>query len=351
MTADDAITLAINAIGTQERSDYIISPTSHAEQLGSKAPELAAILSSTKVGISATQYEEEDKEALDAQNKFRRASNRANLMVFVTTILTGLVLAIATIASLLPDTIEQALLVALGLATVFCGAIATRDLVAIRNGNLLEDWMSKRAAAETYRLVYFETVVGSAAADRPATQSGIPIDLLKLEYFRRFQLDVQRNYYRERAKQHRAEAAKTLSYGSLAVAGAALATGTAGVLSVLNAQFAAIAALGTIFAGLSSYSAIRESVHQDRRNAERYVRTSRVLEEITKRLDDVRKAVYASGSEPLDKFVKAVDEQLSLEHRQWLGDQSLAQGALGELQRILKDASTGASKPTNVEGG
>jgi hypothetical protein len=345
LNANQAIQQAIDAIGAQERTDYIISPTTHAEQFRAKVPELATILDSSRVSISASQYETADAEALNAQEKFKRASNRANLMVFITTILTGLVLAVGTLAPYLPDPLERALLVLLGLATAGCGGIATKYLMEIRSGKLLEAWMSMRAIAESYRLAYFVAVVTSQAAGASATQAGVLVDLLKFEYFRRFQLDVQLAYYRKRGQDHRAEASKTLSYGSLAVAGAAAATVIAGVLSGLNTQFAAIAAFGTVFAGLSSFAAIREATNQDRRNGERYARTARALEDLAKRLDEVRNSIYASGDKALQKFVEAVNEQLSLEHRQWLAEQSLAQGAAAELDKILKDAAAAPAPP------
>jgi hypothetical protein len=350
MTAEEAINEAIETIGRGKRKDYIISPTSHAEEFGEKAPALATILRSSEVEATARQYENEDQEALVAQNKFKIIFKRANSIVLATGVLIALVLATAAAATVLPAWLVTTLLVVLSLGSVVTGALASKDLLTIRQGHLLEAWMSKRASAETARLDYFDTVAKSSV--KSTGKNYVPLELLHLEYFRRFQLDVQLAYYRERGKDHREEAEKTLSYSGWAVAGAAIATGSAGVLGgVLHASFAAIAALGTIFTGLSSFASMREAVNQDRRNAERYGRTYRVLDDLSKRLDAVRKAVYTAGMRPLRDFMEAVHEQLSLEHRQWLGELGEARGAFARLENTLKELSSKVSTQPQSPGG
>lgn len=89
---------------------------------------------------------------------------------------------------------------------------------------------------------------------------------------------------------------------------AAIVVGVGGLLGAVDPRFAAIAALGTFFAGLSSYATLRETVSQDQRNADRYERTARVLEDINKRLDDARTAVKGDGAGPLNDFIEAVHE-------------------------------------------
>lgn len=65
----------------------------------------------------------------------------------------------------------------------------------------------------------------------------------------------------------------------------------------------------------------------------------RVLADLNKRLDAVRKAVSSVGEHPLSDFVDAVHEQLSLEHRQWLGELGEARGAFARLENTLKEIS------------
>jgi len=114
-----------------------------------------------------------------------------------------------------------------------------------------------------------------------------------------------------------------LSFSGWSVAGAAIATGAAGILGAsLHVAFASIAAFGAIFTALGSFASMREAVGQDRRNAERYGRTYELLRELDRRLDLVREAVLSFGNAPLLDYVLAINEQLSLEHRQWLGQTS-----------------------------
>lgn len=347
MTADESINLAKDAIGEGAKTDYVISPANHAEKFKEKASDLAAILSSSAVITTAREYENEDQDALTAQKEFKRIFNRSNLAVLATGVCVALFMAAAVVDNAQPGWDGKWLLIALSLGGAVCGAFASKDLVTIRQGGLLEAWMSKRASAETVRLDYFERVAKSSVSSTAAT--GVPVELLKLEYFRRFQLDVQLAFYRERSKDHRREAKKTLSYSGWAVFGAAIATGAAGMLVAAElSSFAAIAALGAVFTGLSSFASMREAVNQDRRNAERYDRTYRVLSDLNKRLDDVRKAVCSGEKQPLDDFVNAVHEQLSLEHRQWLGEQGEARGAFAKLENTLKEFS---SKITPTPGG
>ena len=78
------------------------------------------------------------------------------------------------------------LLLVLGLCALVSGALASMWLFRAREGNLVEAWMSGRAHAESARLEYFATLV--RLENGP---SDPPLGLLKLEYFRRYQLDVQ----------------------------------------------------------------------------------------------------------------------------------------------------------------
>lgn len=336
MTSDEAIQRAIQIMGEGQPDDYVIAPTHHAQQYRDKAPGLAAVLSSGELMAVAGRYENEDRDAGAAQNRFRAVFRRANATALATAILISLVLVVGTLATSLPDALDKVLFIALAVGSVIVGGLASKDLFIIKQGRLLEDWMSKRAFAETTRLGYFDAVTKSSTSASDAA----PMSLLKLEYFRRFQLDVQRAFYRKRGSEHREEAAKTLSCSAWAVAGAGIATGLAGVLGFVNPSLAAIAALGTVFAGLSTFAAMREAVFQDRRNAERYGRTFQVLDELHKRLKDVREAVHKAGDKPLADFVEAVHEQLSLEHRQWLGDLKEARGAFARLETTLKELSS-----------
>jgi hypothetical protein len=194
--------------------------------------------------------------------------------------------------------------------------------------------MSARASAETARLSYF-----AALAEPQEAPPDPALDLLKLEYFCRHQYQVQCNYYRRRGRQHEQAANRNLSIGSEAVL---LSAGAAGVSGFLGASAggmaAALGAVGVLGAALSSYASAREAAAQNERNAERYARTQAALENLGgERLDRVRAAVAKGNAPALAEFVAAVNEQISLEHRQWLEGSEATKAAVAKLEDTLRD--------------
>ena len=191
--------------------------------------------------------------------------------------------------------------------------------------------------AETMRLEYFRLVAtmksgmgGVSSKDEP------PIELLQFEYFRRFQLDVQLAYYAGRGNQHREESSKSVRLGSYAALATMLGSGLGAGFGAVLPELTFIAVLGVVGAALASLAANREALSQDRRNAERYQRTLFALEEISKDLDRVRRAAAAGESDAVEKFVDAVNDELSLEHRQWLKEIKGASKPVRELKQALE---------------
>lgn len=325
--ATDPIQLAREIIGTAEEGDYQIQPTKHAEEFEAKARELAAILRTSRVDFAARDYEDKDAEAKEAKDEFKRIFARSNLTVLLTSVIIVFVLAVGIL-----NPGQKLLLVIFGLSSFIGGSIASYYLNVLKQGKLLDAWMSSRARAEAARLEYFLSVAKAPSK----TAVGNMLELMKLEYFRRFQLDVQLNFYQGASRRHKIEARKALQWSSIAVAGAGTVTALAGFASgFVDPRFAAIATLGTLFAALSTYATTREDVYHNQRNAERYCRTEEALIEIYKRIDDVRTAVLAEGQKPLLDFIDAVHEQLLAEHKQWLGLEKDAENAFTKLQESL----------------
>ena len=210
-------------------------------------------------------------------------------------------------------------------------------LFRVKEGRLLEDWMTARARAETKRLSYFTWLV-----EQSATPLDIDLELLKLEYFRRYQLDLQIAYYRTRRTEHRRSAERTLSIAAWSVVLAAIASGTAGVLGAGKApEWAALGSLAVFGAALQAFAAAREATNQDRRNAERYERSAVALQGLRERLDDVRGGIAAGSRSVLVEYVAAVQDQLSLEHRQWLEAAESTQAGVARLDKALQSALGG----------
>ena len=326
---------AAGIIGSGSPGDYPLSPVEHAEQLKASAPKLAALLTRSAPVELARQYADADTEALAAERTFKRWVIRANWAVLATATASALLMAVA----LLTDTLgglTQTTLIVLALIGVATGGIASMSLFRVKEGRLLEDWMTARARAETKRLSYFSYIVNSSL--QPLD---LQLELLKLEYFRRYQLDLQLAYYKTRRLGHRNSAERTLSISAGSVLVAAIASGAAGVLGALRSEWAALGSLAVFGAALQAFAASRESLNQDRRNAERYDNTAQALQGLRERLDDVRLGIAAGSPSVLGEYVGAVQDQLSLEHRQWLEGAENMQAAVARLEKAL---SSGASQ-------
>jgi hypothetical protein len=326
---------AAGIIGSGSPGDYRLSPVEHAEQLKSSAPKLAALLTRSAPVELARQYAEADTEALVAERTFKRWVIRANWAVLATATASALLMAVALLTGTLGG-LTQTTLIVLALVGVTAGGIASMSLFRVKEGRLLEDWMTARARAETKRLSYFSYVVNSSV--QPLD---LHLELLKLEYFRRYQLDLQLAYYKNRRSGHRTSAERTLSISAGSVLVAAIASGAAGVLGALRSEWAALGSLAVFGAALQAFAAARESLNQDRRNAERYDNTAQALLGLRERLDDVRVGIAAGATSVLGEYVGAVQDQLSLEHRQWLEGAENMQAAVARLDKAL---SSGASQ-------
>ena len=250
---------AAGIIGSGSPGEDGLSPVEHAEQLRSSAPKLAALLTRSGPVELARQYAEADTEALAAERTFKRWVSRANRAVLGTATVSALLMAVALLADRL-DGLARTALIVLALAGVAAGGIASMSLFRVKEGRLLEDWMTARARAETKRLSYFNYIVNSSV--QPLD---LELELLKLEYFRRYQLDLQLAYYKTRRSGHRKSAERTLSISAGAVLVAAIASGAAGVLGAQNSEWAALGSLAVFGAALQAFAASRESINQDRR--------------------------------------------------------------------------------------
>lgn len=327
-TLNSRIRQAINLIGPDRPKDYVIAASEHARQYAESAPELAEVLQSGEVQVAAERYEELDQKALEAQRRFTTASNRARSAVFWAGVAGALLLAAASLSTVLGDALSRILVVLFSVAGVVAGGLAAGWIHSIRSGALLEQWMTRRAEAEAERLRYFNLI---------SREREIPEPLLQLEYFRRYQLDVQRIYYRDRGQQHDTDAGRMLRIGSAAMAAGGITSGLAGVLGASIApHWASIAGLAVVAQAVAARAENQEATAQHRRNAERYERTRNVLDQLYGMLDSVRSATAAGDLAVMREFVASVHEQLSLEHRQWLEEIGAASEAVNRLEQLLE---------------
>ena len=331
-TLNTLIQQAEEVIGSNESKDYIIKPDGFADTVESKAPQLAALLRSNALVETAHRYERNNQHAINEQAEFRRLSNHATWAIFAATISTASVALFADGSNLSGDKVQLIPLI-LGIITLVGGAWAAWALHRVSGGRVLEGWMRARAAAETDRLGYFNRLVRLVSSDH----SDNPQLLLQcLEFFRRYQFSIQQNYYEKQTLEHRKSMKQTVSLGSAATFILAIGSGGVAILGAFQADLLQFAIIGIVGTALATVASRREELNQDERNSERYHRTASLLSHIRERHDEVQLAVVQGDIDVLQKYVAAVHEQLSLEHRQWLSETEAMDETIKSLSASLK---------------
>ena len=74
---------ATEIIGTQQAGDYRLEPAEHAKIYADAAPDLAALLGTSRVTVIAEEYQQRDAEADGGQKSFKRTMSTANIAVLV----------------------------------------------------------------------------------------------------------------------------------------------------------------------------------------------------------------------------------------------------------------------------
>ncbi len=335
---EEQIKKARSAIGEDTVDDYKITPTDFPYNLEKNAPELSAILNHSSFLEKAKRYEQHDDLAITSQNKFKDFSHQATWAIGCAAIAGSLLAGLAA-ANLEQNDSLIFLLFLLGLISTIGGGLAIYRLHQIKSEKLLERWMAARAKAETERLGYFNALSRCLLRDY---QTDIYLHLLFVCMFKRYQLEVQRLYYNSRGGDHRKSLEITSKIGAVAALCLALGSGMLGMIGAFLPDLLPFAALGTIGAAISAVASRREDLNQDERNAERYSRTADILSKIAERYDDVL-AVINEGKNPeiIIEYVDAVNDQLSLEHRQWTSDASEMSSALSALEESISDLHKG----------
>jgi hypothetical protein len=239
------------------------------------------------------------------------------------------------------EAIMKPTLIALGLGALASVAFATMWQSNVRNGRLLEEWMGLESDAMSTRFRYFETLVKL----QDSSASELSLGLLKLEYFRRYQLDAQMAYSRNYFERYRTAADKNLANSGQASALAAMASGAAALFASAEALLASLAALGVMATAWSGYLTQAENIHQNRQNAVRLRRALSELEALGIRLDDVRERVEAGSQADLQNYVMDVHHQLAGAHQEWLASAKGTGEAIEKMDEALTALrSRGGSK-------
>ena len=334
----DVTQQALAAIGTDAPTDWKLEPRAHAARLPPEAGALRRVLERPEIAELIAAYERSDPAAGRWQKIYRRWSRLAFACRFgaIAVGAIALLFVAGTIAGpglTLALSVEYALIV---------GSLVASFILAIRKP--FEKWMQARGQAENARLDMFKFATEAEEAPRA---DELPLLPLQLEYFRRYQLDVQRLYYHERGKEHangalKIKAARWLATGLVAFAAipaglGLLATWTPSLLPAALVPAAELArshgmhtlllALGIITSALADLVAALSLANLDLRNSVRYLSNAKNLDFLSEEyLKTARTAAAAGDKNKVADFIELAQVYISSEHREWVLVRDLAQG-------------------------
>jgi hypothetical protein len=324
------------AIGTDNPgSDWQLSPAAHAAKLPPEAGALRRILESADVEICIKQFETADRQANTAQRRYKRFGSLRLYAAVAATIIGAM--------SILPLEAWVGRAVSIPAAVQYaCLATSIFAALHLARAQPFDAWMKARARAEIARIDLFTHVMyGVAPSQLPGELPPLP---LKLEYFRRYHLDVQRRFYAGRGAQHARAAGQTQRWqlASLALTGLAGAVAMVAALKIVidlgvplpdwvragneavrpylpEWTNKAVLATGVIASALFGASVSRSLMNLDERNASRYLTTAANLEHLRETgLEGARAHAAAGAAEPVLAFVDRVQDLVSSEHREWI---------------------------------
>jgi len=317
-------------------SDWKLAPEAHAAKLPPEAGALRRVLEQPAVREIMAQFEAADAAAVAAQAKYKRVA-RLRLYAGLSATIIGatFVLPLETWMSStwrsIPAAVQYGCLCASLLAALYLSRIRPFDA-----------WMKARARAEIARISLFNLIINSPD-EQPRPDETAPLPL-KLEYFRRYQLDVQRRYYSGRGAQHMRAAGQTRRWQAMSIG----LTGLAGAIALIAALKIVIdlgisvpawiesvnsaalhylpswtnkatLAIGIVASALFSASVARSLMDLDERNASRYLTTAANLDHVRAAgLAQAREQAAAGNVDAVREFVGQIQRMVSAEHQEWI---------------------------------
>jgi hypothetical protein len=328
---------AMEAVGADDpASDWKLAPLTHAAQLPAEAGALRRVLEMPGLQATMAEFHAADAKAVEAQGRYKRVARSRLYAAFAATFVGAtFILPLETWLDSTGRSIPAALQY---------GALAISFLASfyLARAKPFDTWMKARAAAEIARIRLFDQVM--EAVDPSPQPAELPLLPLKLEYFRRYQLDVQRRYYANRGGQHNRAAGRTHGWqiASYGLTGAAAAVAIVAGLQIVvdlhvpvpgfvkavndaiqqhlpNWINRGILALGAVASALFGAFVSRSLLDLDERNAVRYLTAAENLDYLTEQgLDQARAAAAASAEDAVRSFAGRVQAMISSEHQEWL---------------------------------
>lgn len=332
----DTTQSAISAIGPDEPAhDWQLKPRDHAARLPREAGALKRVLERDSIQDIMQRFAEDDAVAVAAQKAYKSAGHWGLRFATLAALIGALFL--LPLDVWLGEPVRVVALV-LQYAALAGAVIASQYLIWRRP---FDTWMKARGKAEISRVTLFDTVM---EAEESAASGELPLLPLKLEYFRRYQLSVQKNYYAGQGAKHARAAGATRGWQvmSIIVTLAAFLIIAAGVLNgvaasgvplhpmlqqlidavqVLRPPWSdrALLAAGIISSSLYSFAASRSLMNLDERNASRYLTNAENLAYLSDAgLEQARLAAAEGRSEDVYRFVSEIEGLVSSEHKEWV---------------------------------
>ena len=339
----DVTQFAIDAVGVYEPADdWKIAPQLHAKELPAAAGPLIRILERPALRNIMENFTSADAAAVKYQRAYKRWGRLA-IFLNAAAIVTGSIALLGQnigekLAEFLPNIGFYGQYVALAqFIAVFGALIAAQIVIRLRP---YEKWMHARAEAELARIALFEEVAG---AHEDAQENELPVLPLKLEYFRRYQLETEIDYYGGRGAEHdRAAAARAtrndlyasvsafaaapISFFAVQLLGEDINQALGGYVAggdqqLLSSPFLSelLFFAGVVAAALMSAAGSFSLLSQNRRNASRYLVTGDNLAYLRDEYLPKARAAAAEGDDAaVLEFVGAVNDLISSEHTEWI---------------------------------
>lgn len=319
---------------------------------------LVSALNSPAVRVIATAYEKHDTLAGIYQNAYKAMSWRIPLPVTIAivlcivTYLIGPPAIASWVVSLFgrdqaPDASRiMEVYIRQVVPLMVAGGLIGTPLLALfyQPAKTYTHWKEERAAAEASRNELFRRVFASGS-EKPGEQAAWPL-LLKLEYFRRWQVQVQSAYFKKRRHDHQ----RSVRWAKLATVAYAVAfvvwclilcaaslgstdeqgplsiasyIGVAPIMSALQQveqwdldRWLLLAGLALAMAslGLLYQTLLNSSV----RNAARFEIMAQKFREIDQKLPSIRAAAAVGDEKAVSAFVDRIHATMSLELADWV---------------------------------
>ncbi len=333
---------AIEAIGSDEPADWKLQPETHALSLPPNAGALKRILQRDTCRRTIEAFRIDDAAAVSSRKWYVFYAGWAALLSLVSIICASILLTVFGLNPSKSDSLVTHLSIVIGVSVSLSFILSLLE----KWFDPAQKWMASRAAAENERMRLFSEVV---AANEPVKANELPLLPLQLEYFRRYQLDVQRRYYEGRGAQHKAVV--RWSNGLRIVALLLVLTASLPQISTLagypiadwlgtaidpDLQTRIFVGLSTIGSALQVWLATRLLRGLDEHNAARYTSTAENLSALSRRpLDEAREAAANGDRQAVLGFVALVQEQVSSEHREWISLKQLSpELSLSRLRKL-----------------